>query len=172
MSHVPPALFVALAELVPELHVHCAEPWCLIGSAAARMLGAEVDVADVDVLVSRADADTLMALWADRRETAHAPADDDRFRSHFARFRFPGLPVEVMGGLELHADQGWQPVSPGRLVLAGLQGLAVPVPSLDDQIRILESFGRDKDLRHAAALRHLLPLPSGERAGVKGGGLP
>lgn len=155
MSHIPPALFVALAELVPELHVHCAEPWCLIGSAAARLLGTEVSVADVDVLVSRGDADALMTRWADRRESAHAPADDARFRSQFARFRFPGLPVEVMGGLELHQDDGWQPVSPGRLVLVGVQGVAVPVPALDEQIRLFESFGRDKDRERAAALRRL-----------------
>ena len=155
MSHIPPALFVALAELVPDLHVHCAEPWCLIGSAAARLLGAEVSVADVDVLVSRADADVLATLWADRRDAAHAPADGDRFRSRFARFRFPGLPVEVMGGLEFEVGEGWQAVSPGRLVLVGVQGMAVPVPSLDDQIRIFESFGRDKDRERAAALRRL-----------------
>ncbi|HEX8779383.1 MAG TPA: hypothetical protein VF738_14815 [Rhodanobacter sp.] len=155
MSHIPPALFVTLAELVPDLHVHCAEPWCLIGSTAARLLGAEVDVADVDVLVSRADAESLATLWADRRDTLHEPADSDRFRSRFARFRFPGLPVEVMGGLELDQGNGWQPVSPGRLVLAGLRGMAVPVPSLDEQIRILESFGRDKDRERAAALRRL-----------------
>ncbi|AND68128.1 hypothetical protein ATSB10_06740 [Dyella thiooxydans] len=160
MSHVPPALFVALTELVPELHVHCAEPWCLIGSAGALLLGADVGVADVDVLVSRADADVLMTRWADRRDASHAPADGDRFRSHFARFRFPGLPVEVMGGLELDAGEGWQPVSPGKLVLVGLQGLAVPVPALDEQIRIFESFGRDKDRARAAALRKLRQPPS------------
>ncbi|KRE89529.1 hypothetical protein ASG87_04175 [Frateuria sp. Soil773] len=155
MSHVPPALFVALAELVPELHVNCVEPWCLIGSAAARLLGAEVSVADVDVLVSRADADALSAQWAGRRDDAHVPADGDRFRSRFARFRFPGMPVELMGGLEHDAGDGWQAVSPGRLVLVGLEGLAVPVPSLDDQVRIFESFGRDKDRVRAAALRRL-----------------
>ena len=155
MSHVPPALFLALAELVPELHVHCAEPWCLIGSAAARLLGAEVSVADVDVLVSPADADALIALWAGRREAAYAPADGDRFRSHFARFRFAGVAVEVMGGLQLRTAEGWQPVRPGRLVLAGLRGVAVPVPSVDDQIRLFESFGRPKDASPAAALRAL-----------------
>lgn len=155
MSHLPPALFVALAELVPELHVHCAEPWCLIGSAAARLLGAEVSVADVDVLVSRADAETLATRWAERRDAAYSLADDGRFRSQFARFDFPGLPVEVMGGLALNQGEGWQPVLPGKLVLAGVHGIAVPVPSLDDQIRLLESFGRDKDRERAAALRRL-----------------
>ncbi len=166
MSHVPPALFVTLTELVPELHVHCAEPWCLIGSAAALLLGAEVSVADVDVLVSHADADALMALWVERREAAHVPSDGDRFRSHFARFRFTGVPVELMGGLELRTGDGWQPVQPGRLVLAALRGGAVPVPSIDDQIRLFESFGRPKDASRAAALRALagpartLPVPS------------
>lgn len=155
MSHVTPALYATLAEIVPELHVHCADPWCLIGSAAVLLAGANASVADVDVLVSREDAERLMALWADRREIAHEPADGDRFRSHFARFRFPGLPVEVMGGLELHDGDDWRPVWAGRLMLTGLDGLAVPVPSVDDQIRLLESFGRDKDRQRAASLRTL-----------------
>jgi hypothetical protein len=163
MSHVSPALYATLADVVPDLHVHCLEPWCLIGSTAALLLGAEVSAADVDVLSSRADADTLMHLWAQQREPAFTPPDGDLFRSHYARFRFPGAPVEVMGALELHLDDRWQPVLPGRLVLAGVNGLAVPVPSVEDQIRLLESFRREKDLRRVAALRALqvpvFPLP-------------
>jgi len=159
MSHVTPALYATLAEIVPELHVHCVEPWCVIGSAAALLAGADVSVADVDLLVSRADADTLMTLWAERRESVYEPAGAERFRSHFARFRFPGLPVEVMGGLELDQGDGWKPVKARRLTLAGLNGLAVPVPSLDDQIRILESFGREKDVQRAKALRALASSP-------------
>ena len=159
MSHVTPALYATLAEIVPELHVHCIDPWCLIGSAAALLAGAEVGVADVDVLGSREDAERLMALWTSRREPSYEPAEADRFRSHFARFRFPGLPVEVMGGLELNQGDGWRPVKAGRLMLVGLNGLAVPVPSVADQIRILQSFGRDKDQRRAASLRALAPPP-------------
>ena len=155
MSHVTPALYATLAEIVPELHVHCVEPWCVIGSAAALLAGADVAVADVDLLVSRSDADALMALWAERRESVYQPANAERFRSHFARFRFPGLPVEVMGGLELDQGDGWKPVEAGRLTLAGLNGLAVPVPSLEDQIRILQSFGREKDAQRAKVLRAL-----------------
>lgn len=159
MSHVTPALYATLAEIVPELHVHCVAPWCVIGSAAALLAGADVGVADVDLLVSRDDADTLMKLWAGRRESVYEPAGAERFRSHFARFRFPGLPVEVMGGLELNQGDGWKPVEAGRLTLAGLNGLAVPVPSLEDQIRILESFGREKDVQRAKALHALASSP-------------
>lgn len=156
MSHLSPALYATLAEIVPELHVHCVDPWCLIGSTAALLLGAQTSAADVDVLTSRNDAETLMAHWAQRREPAFTPPDADRFRSHFSRFRFPGAPVEVMGALELHVDDRWQPVLPGKLVLAGVNGLAVPVPSIEDQIRLLESFGREKDLHRVAALRALI----------------
>lgn len=157
MNHLSPALYTTLAGIVPDLHVHCADPWCLIGSVAALLLGTETSAVDVDVLTSRADADTLMAAWAERREPAFTPADSRLFRSHFARFSFPGVPVEVMGALELHADGGWQPVHYGRLILVGVNGLAVPVPSIDNQIRLLESFGREKDLVRAAALRALAP---------------
>ncbi len=159
MSHVSPALYRTLAQIVPDLYVHCVDPWCLIGSAAALLVGADVGVADVDVLVSRDDAERLMSLWASLRDEHHAPADADRFRSHFARFGFPGMPVEIMGGLELGGTSGWQPVSAGRLTLAGVDGLAVPVPSVTDQVRILEGFGRDKDRHRAAALRALASSP-------------
>ncbi|HWU75178.1 MAG TPA: hypothetical protein VN043_01630 [Rhodanobacter sp.] len=157
MSHLSPALYTTLAEIVPDMHVHCVDPWCLIGSAAALLLGAETSAADVDVLTSRVDADALMGVWAERREPAFTPADSQLFRSHFARFSFPGAPVEVMGALELHAAGGWQPVHYGRLVLVGVNGLAVPVPSIDDQIRLFESFGREKDLARAATLLALAP---------------
>jgi hypothetical protein len=160
MSHVSPALYATLADAVPDLHVHCLDPWCLIGSTAALLLGAEVSAADVDVLTSRDDAETLMTVWTEWREPSPSLADGDLFRSHFARFRFPGAPVEVMGALELHLGDRWQPVLPGRLVLAGVNGLAVPVPSVEDQIRLCESFGRRKDLQRAALLRQI----GGERS--------
>jgi hypothetical protein len=156
MSHLTPALYATLAEIVPDLHVHCVDPWCLIGSTAALLLGAQTSAADVDVLTSRADAEVLMALWASQRQPAFVPPDADRFRSHFARFRFPGAPVEVMGALELFADGGWQAVWPDKLVLVGVGGVAVPVPSIDDQIRLCERFGRQKDLSLKAALRSLM----------------
>jgi hypothetical protein len=110
----------------------------------------------VDVLPSHEDAETLMALWASQREPAFVPPDADRFRSHFARFRFPGTPVEVMGALEVFVDGGWQAVWPDKLVLVGVGGVAVPVPSIDDQVRLCERFGRQKDLSRKAALGALL----------------
>ena len=86
---------------------------------------------------------------------AYVPRGEERFRSRFARFRFPGLPVEVMGGLELCGERGWEPVRVDRIVMLDAGGFAVPIPAVLEQIRVLESFGRPKDLQRAALLKRL-----------------
>lgn len=145
-----------LHEALPDLQRLCVDPWVLIGSAAARLVGADVEVADIDVLTSAGDADRVAEHWQARRETQYEPAGAERFRSRFARFRFSGLPLEVMGGLQLHDDaQGWVPVWAGETLLVTCGALRIPVPRMVEQIRILESFGRPKDLQRAALLRAL-----------------
>ena len=150
-----PGLAEVLAAVVPDLQQLCRDQWTLLGSAAARLVGAAVTVADLDVLTSARDADGLATHWADRRQPDHAPADGDRFRSRFARYRFPGLPVEVMGGLEVFGAEGWQPLDIRETVHVELAGLRVPVPSIAEQIRVLACFGRPKDHRRAALLQAL-----------------
>jgi hypothetical protein len=140
---------------VPSLHQHCRDAWVIIGSAAAALAGAPIEVADLDLLTSADDAERLVALWHQHRDLAYTPAAGDRFRSRFARFRFPGMPVEVMGDLELHGADGWQPVRVNQVVQVRCAGLLVPIPSPAEQIRILESFGRPKDLQRAEWLRAL-----------------
>jgi hypothetical protein len=149
------ALRDTLAASIPDLHRCCWDPWMVIGSAAAWLLGAPVAVADLDVLTSVRDADNLAGHWRERLETTHAEADDDRFRSRFARFGFPGLALEVMGGLEVADGDRWQPVSIAETVVVEIAGLDVPVPVLAEQIRLLQSFGRPKDLRRVSLLRAL-----------------
>lgn len=101
------ALGKVLLAVVPELHRCCRDPWTVIGSAAACLAGADVTVADLDVLTSTRDAEALIGEWRLRRDETYAPAGTERFRSCYARFHFPDLPVEVMGGLELFGDNGW-----------------------------------------------------------------
>ena len=149
------ALEQVIVEAVPELRRLCRDPWQVIGSAAALLAGAEVSVADLDLLTSADDAARLAEAWRDRREATYAPAGADRFRSHFARFRFAAMPVEAMGALELRTGQGWEPVLVHETVLVRVAGHDVPIPAVSEQIRILESFGRPKDLHRAALLRAL-----------------
>jgi len=144
-----------LVATVPDLHRCCRDPWTLIGSAAAWLAGAAVAVADLDVLTSTRDAQTLAGRWRDRCDSTHVPADGERFRSRFARFRFSAMPVEVMGGLELRGTNGWEPVRIEETFLVPIDGLAVPIPTITEQVRVLESFGRPKDHQRAAQLKRL-----------------
>jgi hypothetical protein len=152
-------LHKALVAVVPELHRSCRDSWVLIGSAAAQLAGAKVVVADLDVLTSRRDAEILIGQWQGRLDKAYVPADGERFRSHFGRFLFTGLPLEIMGGLELFGAHGWEPVQVGKTVTVEVAGLHVAIPVVAEQVRVLENFGRPKDLQRAALLKSL----SGER---------
>jgi hypothetical protein len=148
-----------LAACVPDLRRLCTDPWVVIGSAAAWLAGAEVTVADVDVLTSVRDARTLVNHWQSRLVTTAASKDGDRFRSHFARFDFP-LAVEVMGGLELASPGGWTAVRVEAIQTVDLDGLQVPVPTIAGQIRLLESFGRPKDRERTGQLKRLQGHPA------------
>jgi len=140
---------------VPDLRRHCRDPWALIGSAAAWLAGAEVTVADLDVLTSVRDAETMIDHWRMRRDATAVPVGAERFRSRFARFAFPELAVEVMGGLEVFDDVGWTPVKIAEITTVDVAGLAIPIPAIAEQIRILESFGRPKDRQRATLLKSL-----------------
>lgn len=155
MTQLSPALYEVIAASVPQLHAHCRDEWAVIGSAAAALAGAAVQTADLDLLTSVADAQRLIALWPSRLDTSYTPAGADRFRSCFARFRFPGMPLEVMGGLQLHGQDGWQAVRLKHVVQVSVAGIDVPIPARDEQIHIFESFGRAKDLARAELLRAL-----------------
>lgn len=147
------ALVATLHACVPVFDAHCHAPWCLIGSAALAVSGlGGVAPADVDVLCDREDAERIRAAWAPHMVAAHMPADGDRFRSRFTRYAHLPLPVEVMGGLEVHDATGWVPLDVRGIRRVPVQGVAVPVPTLDEQARILARFGRGKDRARAALI--------------------
>lgn len=145
----------ALLAAVPDLHRHCRDPWTVIGSAAAYLAGAAVTVADLDVLTSVRDAQTMDRHWQAQRDLKYTPADSSRFRSHLARFHFGGLPVEVIGGLEVSGADGWVPVRIGASTRVDIGGLSVPIPTIAEQIRVLQSFARTKDFQRVALLKAL-----------------
>ncbi|HET6805244.1 MAG TPA: hypothetical protein VFH59_07380 [Frateuria sp.] len=148
-----------LAACVPDLQRHCSDPWIVIGSAAALLVGAPVDVADLDVLTSVGDARSLIGHWQGRLLATDGLKDADRFRSHFARFAFPH-PVEVMGGLEVATPEGWRPVRIGAIRMVEVDGLDVPVPTIQEQVRLLEWFDRPKDRLRAETLKNLKVTPA------------
>ena len=136
----------AVAEGTDVLH----EPWWIIGSTAAFLIGLDEQPADVDLLTSAADAHRLLRHWG--LEPA-PPNPSPLFHSAvFAAVTIAPLPIEVMGDLRV---RGEPLVSRTRLAVPW-QDRLLHVPAIGEQIAILERFGREKDLRRAERLRALL----------------
>ena len=141
---------------VPVIAETFVDDWWVVGSAAAALSGCDAVVpADIDILCSVRDADALRQVWAAHIDASFAPRDDDRFRSRFARFVHLPLPLEVMGGLQVNGAGGWSALFVQATRTVKLAGHVVPVPTIAEQIRVLQLFGRDKDLARVAQLtRH------------------
>jgi len=100
-GELDPELIAALERLAGEL-AECAQPWWLIGSAAAALHGArEVVVGDIDLFVHRCDAGAILARRGMVREPGIA---DARFRSDiFASWNEEGYRVELFAGFCLRS---------------------------------------------------------------------
>lgn len=150
------ALHAGLHDALPQMARTFRDPWWIIGSAAMVLAGIPGIVPqDIDVLCGRQDALRLREAWKEHVDTTYRPTDGTRFRSTFARFAHLPMPVEVMGGLELMTETGWQPVRVQDDMHIDIAGIAVRLPTLEEQRRILLAFGRGKDLDKAARI----PVP-------------
>ena len=132
--------------------VEARDPWWIIGSGAVALLGgASVNVADLDVLLSEADAARVLPALG---LTAAPGGVDSRFRSRiYARWDAPELPVEFMAGFALRHGEEWQDVLPQTRTQHRLGEAVLYTPGREEMRAILLSFGRPKDLRRAALLR-------------------
>jgi hypothetical protein len=127
-------------------------PWWIIASAAAALHGAEMQVADVDLLVGMADGEALLA----RLGLSSDPRPSERFRSDlFARWTAPPLPVEIMAGFHVLDGAEWRPVCPATRIVRRLGHTTLYAPSVAELIEHGLLFGRPKDLARATILQRL-----------------
>ena len=137
-------------DAVAEAAALLQDPWWIIGSTAAFLIGHDEQPADVDLLTSEADAHRLLRHWG--LEPA-PPSPSPLFHSAvFAVATMVPLPIEVMGELRVRG----QPLVPRTRLAVPWRDRLLHVPAIGEQIAILERFGRDKDLRRAERLRALL----------------
>jgi hypothetical protein len=139
---------LTVAEAMASAH----DSWWIIASAAAVLHGADIEVADVDLLVSARDGEALLA----RIGPTDAPNPSDRFRSDlFGRWTTPPLPVDIMAGFHALASDGWRPVLPATRIGIPLGDATLHVPSIAELIEHCRLFGRPKDIARAAILQRL-----------------
>ena len=140
-----------LERLAPDLDA-LTEPWTIIGSTALMILGFPVaQCPDVDILTTTRGAEQLHDRWGGHVLAGYTPPEAP-FRSRFARYGLPEGAVEVMGDMLVRRADHWIEVQPGRVEWHSFGRHDWPVPSGGDQLRILNLFGRPKDLARAVRL--------------------
>ena len=136
--------------LAPKL-AGMADDWWIISGAAVALHGvSDIEVADVDLLVSPRDAEPLAA----RLGIALAPGEaNSLFRSVlFSRWLEPPLPVEIMAEFHVRSGDGWSEVWPTTREAVTVEGATMFVPSREELGRMLLGFGRPKDRARARLL--------------------
>jgi hypothetical protein len=147
-----PDLGATLIELAAQM-VGALDPWWVIASAAMALHGAPVEVGDVDLLASERDARALLARLG---IVALSAPGTDRFRSTvFARWDTLRMPVEVMADFHVRGPAGWQLLVPETRMTIAIDGVLLPVPSIDELIDHCRLYGRPKDSERAALLQRL-----------------
>jgi hypothetical protein len=146
-----PGLEETLAE-VARVAAQLKDDWWVIGSAAIALTGVDIEVLDVDLLLSARDARALLETWA-----VSTPAADgeDRFRSLSGVHTGTPIPIKIMGALEVKVEDRWARVTPNTREAVGLAGPRVYIPDTADQLALLLMFRRPQDLVRAEMLmRH------------------
>lgn len=118
----------------------------LIGSSALVLSGIKIHAAnDIDILTSRKNVDELKINWTNDLRTDYKPKSSSLFRSNFARFDFQIMDIELMGGLEVKKGNNWVAVVIEDFFIYEKDGYRIKIPTLKEQKRILQLFGRSKD---------------------------
>lgn len=149
-----PAPLVETFGSVAQIMATARDPWWIIASAAAALHGASpITVADVDVLLSLADAHRLLPALG--ITPCQGPANP-LFRSELlAKWPAPPVPVDLMAGFEHRVGDSWHPVRPMTRQAVTIGASTVHIPERDELRRIIEGFGRPKDLERARLLAAL-----------------
>jgi SAM-dependent methyltransferase len=152
-------IFGILAELDIEYKV--------VGGAALALHGVLVPVNDVDIETTPEGAYRFQSLFASQVLEPVRLCASETYRSHFGRFDFDGLIVEVMGDLCRRQGSQWVPTMTTTLSTVELDGVPIPVPWLEEETLAIIRRGRLE--RAAKCLPHcdhqrLMSLLCGEQA--------
>jgi SAM-dependent methyltransferase len=84
-------------------------PYVVAGGASLALHGLPLKVKDIDIELETDGAYRFAELFADRMIEPVRWRESEIYRSHFGRFDFDGVQVEVMAALERREGAGWIP---------------------------------------------------------------
>lgn len=123
----------------------------VVAGAAAALHGVPLPVKDLDIETDAEDAYRFQALFADHvvepvalceNETLRAEPQGEAYRSHFGRFDFDGVAVEVIGDLHRREGERWVSTGARTETTVDLDGVPVRVSWLEEEILAYVRRGR------------------------------
>lgn len=123
------------------------------GGAAFALHGIRCAVRDIDILTDLEGAYRADALFAGHATLPMGYRESPDYRSHFGRYDFDGLPVEVMADLKWREGERWLPIRANTEAVLCVEGAAVCVPWAEEEW--LANIRRGRLMRAAQILPHL-----------------
>jgi ubiquinone/menaquinone biosynthesis C-methylase UbiE len=139
----------------------------LVGGASAALQGVDLPVADLDIECGEKDAYRFQELFPKHIKQAVMLSDNKQYLSHFGKFEFDGVQVDVMGDLHRHQAGEWVPSWTLTSRQINLEGVPLNVSWLEEET--LAYIRRGRLQRAGLCLTHcdrerLLALIRGEQA--------
>lgn len=106
----------------------------VVGSAALALHGIDVTVHDLDLEMSRADANRFQARFAAQATMPVAWRESEHLRSYFGRYEIDGVQVEVMAEFERRRRGRWLPSLSATRDERDLDGTPVRLLSLEEEV--------------------------------------
>lgn len=161
---VKPSWRAVLREIAQRLD-EAGVAYTAVGGASLALHGVDVSVKDIDIETKAEGAYHFQELFAENTVEPVALRESETYRSHFGRFEFDGVKVEVMGDLCRREGERWVPTAAATQTTVALDGVEVRVSWLEEET--LAYIRRGRLDRAAQCLPHcdhgrLMTLMRGE----------
>lgn len=151
---VKPRWRATLRELAQQL-TQAQIPFKIVGGTSAALHGVSIPVNDIDLETDSEGAYRIQDLLVEQAIQQVALSSSETYRSHFGRFDLHGVVIEVMGDLHRRQGNEWVPSMAQTTVTLDLDGVPVPVSSLEEET--LAYMRRQRLERAAQCLPHCDP---------------
>lgn len=153
-KYLNPRWRVVLGHIARQLN-EAGVAYKVVGGAAAALHGVPVPVNDLDIETDAEGAYRFQTLFPNHVVEPVALRESEVYRSHFGRFDFDGVAVEVMGDLHRREGEQWVPTAATTETTVDLDGVPVRVSWLEEET--LAYMRRKRLDRAAQCLPHCDP---------------
>jgi S-adenosylmethionine-dependent methyltransferase len=116
--------------------------YTVVGGTSLALHGLPLPVKDIDIETDPNGAYRFAALFAPHVVEPIALRESPSYRSHFGKFNFDGVQVEVMGRLERREGNTWVPTEVVNTETVNLEGVPVRTSWLEDEVLAYIRRGR------------------------------